>query len=408
MRVGVAGSGLRFALKKKDSGIACCSLTVRAGTRFEGEFPEGIAHFVEHTVFKGTELHPASWISSRLDRLGGELNAYTTKEEIVIYATVLARDLPKALDLILELASRPSFPKKEIEVERGVVIDEIQSAKDSPADEVYDAFESMLFGPHPLGRRILGTASSVRKTGREDLAAFVGRNFRPERMALSVVGPFSEGRMEEMALKAVEKFFPSSEVSAPGLYMPSATVETEFFEKTVSKRNHEVNAILGSSAPSLHEEKKRIAAILMSNILGGPASNSLLNAELREKHGWVYGVECSYTQYSDTGMMAVSFGCEKENLDRCLDGAKRIISGLREKPMGDRQIRQAKRQMLGQLAISSEGVEAQSLSFGKSLLAFGKVASDEENKALIEAVGAEDIRKAAEEIFRRPSILIYI
>lgn len=404
----MSGSGLRFAVKKKDSGVACCSLTVRAGTRFEEGFPEGIAHFVEHTVFKGTDLHRASWISSRLDRLGGELNAYTTKEEIVLYATVLARDLPKALDLILELASRPSFPEKEIEIERGVVIDEIQSAKDSPADEIYDTFESMLFGAHPLGRRILGTVSSVRKTGRRDLAGFVERNFRPEGMALSLVGPFSEGRMEDMALKAVGKYFPSSSPAVPLPSRPADALETALFEKTVSKRNHEVNAIIGSSAPSLYDGGKRMAAILMSNILGGPASNSLLNAELREKHGWVYGVECSYTQYSDTGMMAVSFGCERDNLDKCLEGTGRIISRLQDKPLSDKEIRQAKRQMLGQLAISSEGVEAQSLSIGKSLLAFGKVASDEENKALIEAVSAEDIRKAAEEIFRRPSTLVYI
>jgi len=408
MRTGVYGSGLRLAVRKKDSGVACCSLTVRAGTRFEDGFPEGIAHFVEHTVFKGTDLHRASWISSRLDRLGGELNAYTTKEEIVLYATVLARDLPKALDLILELASCPSFPQREVEVERGVVVDEIQSAKDSPADEIYDEFESLLFGSHPLGRRILGSKVSVKKARREDLVSFVERNFRPERMALSLVGPFSEGRMEEMAVKAVDKHFPSAVSVAPSLFIPSITVATEIFEKTVSKRNHEVNAILGATAPSLHEEKKRIAAILMSNILGGPASNSLLNAELREKHGWVYGVECSYTQYSDTGMMAVSFGCEKENLEKCLTGASKIIFELQSKALDEKKLRQAKRQLMGQLAISSESAEAQSLSIGKSLLSFGKVASDEENKALIEAVSAEDVRLAAEEIFRRPSTLVYL
>lgn len=410
MIVGKAECGLGYAVKRSGSSVGYCALSIRCGTRDEEGFHSGIAHFTEHTIFKGTEHKSASVINGYLDRLGGELNAYTTKEEIVFHATVLKEDMSKAAGLLFELATQATFPEKEIATERGVVIDEIQSYKDSPADEVYDRFEEALFAGHPLGGAILGTAASVKKITSQELRRFVKTHFTPDRMAFTVVADFDEARMEKALLKLIRRYFPCCSVdSSPDGVSPlktsaAPTPPRNHFDKTVDKRNHEVNAVIGGLAPSLYDSKDRITAVLLANILGGPASNSILNDILREKNGWVYGVECGYTQYRETGIMAISLGCDKENLDKCTKAIAKAIAGLQEKPLSDRKIKAARKQLLGQLAISSESGESQCLSMGKSLLAYGRVASDQENKAAIEAVTAEDIRAMAERIFNEENL----
>ena len=418
MIYGKTGCGMQYAVRKSGRAVAYCALSIRCGTRDENGFHSGTAHFTEHTIFRGTEHKSATVINNYLDRLGGDLNAFTTKEEIVIHATVLGEDLPKAASLLLELATCPSFPAKEIETEKGVVIDEIRSYKDSPADDVYDRFEELLFAGHPLGNPILGTAASVRKINSEELSSFVRKNFTPDRMALTMVAPQEEKLMEKLVFKLSGHFFPE-DGNAPAApkekegEAPKDSFErlpAKRFDKKVDKRNHEVNAVIGGLAPSLYEEKDRLTAALMANILGGPSSNSILNSELREKRGWVYGVECSYTQYSDRGIMVVSLGCEKENLDKCLEGVDKAIRSLKEKPLSDRKLRSCKKQLLGQLAISSENGETQCLSMGKSLLSFSRIATDEENKAAIESITAEDIRRIACSVFAedRISRLIFL
>ena len=438
MIVGKSECGLGYAVKRSGSSVGYCALSIRCGTRDEEGFHSGIAHFTEHTIFKGTEHKSASVINGYLDRFGGELNAYTTKEEIVFHATVLKEDLSKAAGLLFELVTQATFPEKEIATERGVVIDEIQSYKDSPADEVYDRFEEALFAGHPLGGAILGTAASVKKITSEELRRFVKTHFTPDRMAFTVVADFDEARMEKALMKLIRRYFPSdSVVAATGTSSENsatlgleggpqaersggvceadvfkgrsprsemAEVPRNHFDKTVDKRNHEVNAVIGGLAPSLYDSKDRITSVLLANILGGPASNSILNDVLREKNGWVYGVECGYTQYRETGIMAISLGCDKENLDKCTKAIAKAIAGLQEKPLSDRKLKAARKQLLGQLAISSESGESQCLSMGKSLLAYGRVASDQENKAAIEAVTAEDIRAMAERIFSEENL----
>lgn len=467
MKTGITPAGLRYAVRRSGGQVAYCALSIKGGTAAEKDLPAGIAHFVEHTVFKGTERHSASWISSRLDQLGGELNAYTAKEEIVLHATVLKEDLRTALDLLLELATCPSFPQKDIDIERGVVIDEIRSAKDVPPDELYDEFEERLFAGNPLSRRILGTAASLRKIKREHLLSYVRDNFRPERMALTVVTGDGEEKTAALVEKLAAKFFPvgsaasddscseipASVAAAAGAgpsgkgaadggcfdFSVSAGSETASadpvnagesgmqpaaldgicaeeavrcgrFDIVSDKRNHEANAILGGPAPSLYQRHGRIVAALLANILGGPGSNSLLNAYLRDCKGWVYAVECSYTQYARTGIMAVLLGCEKENLDNCLAAVRKVISEFCEKPMSETKLRKAKKQMLGQLEVASDNGEAQCLSMGKSLLSYGRVASSEETRAAIDAVTAEDLQEAARRIFSpdRISTLVYL
>ncbi|MBQ6175952.1 MAG: insulinase family protein [Bacteroidales bacterium] len=412
MRSGTAPCGLRYAVRRGGSAVGYCALSLRCGTRDEADFPNGIAHFAEHTIFRGTARKSAPVINSYLDRLGGELNAYTTKEEIVLHATVLKEDLGKAAGLLFELATEATFPDAEIETERGVVLDEIISYKDNPAEDVYDKFEGMLFEGHPLGLPILGTSASVRRIKPEDLRRFARTFFIPTRMAFTVVADLDEKVMEKRVLRLVEKLFgeeipsPAPPVRNDNAPAPGAAP----FNKTVDKRNHEVNAVIGNRAPSLYEPEDRITAAVLCNILGGPASNSLLNKVLREKNGWVYGVECTYTQYADSGIAAITFGCDKPNLERCLTALDKILARIREVPFSERTLKAYKKQLLGQLAISSDNGEAQCLSMGKSLLAWGRIDTSAEMRARIEAVTPVALQAMARRLFAPETLsrLIYL
>lgn len=402
MIVGTADCGLRYAVKRSCNAVGYCSLTIKCGTRYEGGFHSGIAHFTEHTLFKGTERKSARVISSYLDKLGGELNAFTTKEEIVLHSTVLKEDLGKAASLLLELATSPTFPEEEVSIEKGVVIDEINSYKDSPADDVYDKFEEALFEGHPLGRSILGTAASVKKITGKELKLFTKEHFVPANMALAIVADIDEKRMEENVLKLAGKVFTKVPM-AGGERVVTPIPLKPAFNRQVEKRNHEVNAVIGNFAPSLYDTEERFAAILMSNIIGGPASNSLLNSLLREKNGWVYGVESSYSQYTESGIMTISLGCERGNLEKCLDAIWKVIRKMQNEEYSSVKLKAAKKQFLGQLAISSDNGESQCLSMGKSLVSLGTIFTDRQNIEAIEAVTSEGIRNAALRIFNPES-----
>ncbi len=422
MITGKADCGLQYAVRRSGSAVGYCALSIKCGTRDEAGYHAGIAHFTEHTIFKGTERRSASVINSYLDRLGGELNAFTTKEEIVFHATVLKEDLRKAASLLFELATRPSFPEHEIQTEKGVVIDEIHSYKDSPSEDVYDKFEEMIFLGHPLSGNILGTPQSVKKISRDELLKFVKEKFQPCRMAFTVVADMDEARMEKGILKMVDKYFGGHESSCPilvsceersgapfgcGNYsIPAA----EQFCRTLNKRNHQANCVVGALAPSLYQDRERLATVLLCNILGGPATNSILNSVLREKNGWVYGVECGYVQFSDTGLVTITLGCDKANLEKCMKVMEKEICKLQAEPLSERKLKAAKKQLLGQLAISGDNGETQCLSMGKSLLAYGKINDSKENASLIEGITAGDLQEMAIKIFdpSKLSTLTYI
>ena len=409
---GKADCGLAYAVKRSGSAVAYCALSIKCGTRNEAGYHKGIAHFTEHTIFKGTAKRRASVINSYLERLGGELNAFTTKEEIVFHATVLKEDLVKAAGLLFELATSPTFPENEVETEKGVVIDEIHSYKDSPSEDIYDKFEEMIFEGHPLGTNILGTTASVKRISRDELLKFVKEQFTPDRMAFTIVADIEEAKMEKQILKMAEEVF--QDYSEPGSkddgQNPAGIPKAEPFEKRLNKRNHQANCIIGGLAPSLYQERERLATVLLCNILGGPATNSILNSVLREKHGWVYGVECSYTQFADTGLVAISLGCDKSNLEKCIKTVGNEIAKLQAEPLSERKLKAAKKQLLGQLAVSGDNGETQCLSMGKSLLAYGKITGGKETKALIDGITAEDVQEMARTIFNpdRISKLIYV
>ena len=411
--------GLQYAVRKSTSAVGYCALSIKCGTRDEAGFHGGIAHFLEHTIFKGTAKRKASAINSYLDKLGGELNAYTTKEEIVFHATVLKEDLGKAASLLFELATSPTFPEHEIEVEKGVVTDEIHSYKDSPSEDIFDKFEELLFAGHPLSGNILGTPASVKKITREELMKFVREKFIPCRMAFTIVADIDEKKLEKSVLKLADKFFHDyagtcasaaechAGIAPCGNYRVPGAIT---FDKTLNKRNHQANCIIGGLAPSLYQERERLATVLLCNILGGPANNSILNATLREKHGWVYSVECGYTQFADTGMVTISLGCDKSNIDKCVDTVYKELAKLQNELLSDRKLKAAKKQLLGQLAISSDNNENQCLSMGKALLAFGKIDSGKDNRTKVEGITAEDLQEVARSVFdiSKLSKLVYI
>ena len=407
---GKAECGLQYAVKKSGSSVAYCALSIKCGTRDELGYHSGLAHFVEHTLFKGTERRSASVINGYLDRLGGELNAFTTKEEIVFHATVLKEDLHKAASLLFELATSPTFPQHEIETEKGVVIDEIHSYKDSPSEDIFDKFEEMVFAGHPLSGNILGTVASVKKINRDELLKFVKEKFRPEKMAFSIVADIDEKKLEKEAQKLCKQHFADHPATKP--HSEPQKVEHTYtpFDKTLSKRNHQANCIIGGPAPSLYQERERLATVLLCNILGGPANNAILNSVLREKNGWVYGVECSYTQFADAGLVAISLGCDKSNLDKCVEAIYKEIRKLQATPLSDRKLKAAKKQLLGQIAISSDNGETQCLSMGKSLLAYGKISCGKETRELVEKISSADIQEMANTVFdiSKLSKLIYI
>ena len=407
---GRADCGLQYAVKKSGSSVAYCALSIKCGTRDEQGYHNGLAHFVEHTLFKGTDRRSASVINGYLDKLGGELNAFTTKEEIVFHATVLKEDLHKAASLLFELATSPTFPQNEIETEKGVVIDEIHSYKDSPAEDIYDKFEEMLFAGHPLSGNILGTVASVKKINRDELLKFVKEKFLPEKMAFSIVADIEEKKLEKEILKLCGRYFADVIKEETPNELHNAKHDYTPFDKTLNKRNHQANCIIGGPAPSLYQERERLATVLLCNILGGPANNAILNSVLREKNGWVYGVECSYTQFADAGMVAISLGCDKSNLDKCIEAVHKEIRKLQAEPLSDRKLKAAKKQLLGQLAISGDNGETQCLSMGKSLLAYGKINRTKETRELIENISAADIQEIACTVFdtTKLSKLIYI
>ena len=403
--------GLQFAFRRTRSQVAYSALAIQSGTRNEPEAHSGIAHMTEHMLFKGTARRTPQQISNRLEVLGGELNAYTAKEETVLYSTVLKEDTAKAVDLLFELAFTSTFPQKELDKERCVVIDEINMYKDSPSECIFEEFERLLFEPSPLARPILGTTRSLKTIDSAALHAYVRENFRPEKMCISIVGNLTPQRAEKIARQAAAKYIPAGYVPAERPARPVAPAQLPLppvFNKEVSKKNHQINCIVGTTAWSYYDER-RMELILLANLLGGPSANSRLNQQLREKNALVYTIDASYTQFADAGSFLIYFGCEKPNLERCLQLVHAELAQLRDKPLSDRALRVAKKQLLGQLAVSSDNGEAQALGMAKSMLVYGEVMPDEEVRRRIEAITADSLRQAAAEVLadNRLSTLIF-
>ncbi|MDE7355243.1 MAG: insulinase family protein [Rikenellaceae bacterium] len=397
-------NGIKCVLGRVRSAVLHCGLTIGAGTRDEADNEHGMAHFIEHLLFKGTAKRRAYHINSLLDNVGGELNAYTTKEETVVHATVLKGDYAKAADLIADVVFNSLFAERDIETERGVIIDEINSYKDSPSEAIYDDFEDMVFAGSSLGRNILGTRRSISRFRSDDLRRFVERHYTTDRMVFSVVGNVSSARFRQVAH---DKFgrLPArrSAVVRQGV-APYVTGNDK-----VSKGTYQSHFIMGGRSCSCLSHD-RTAVALMVNVLGGMSSGSRLNVALRERNGLCYSVEAGFASYCDTGVVTVCFGCDKENLCQCCDLAVSEIERMKNEPLTPRALAMAKKQLLGQIVIASENAESLMLSAGKSMLVYGQVESYEGLKARVDAVTADDICRCAATVFDQDNLssLTYI
>lgn len=394
--------GLQFKFKRSTSPVAYCALSIKSGTRREDQRFGGIAHLTEHMIFKGTRYKSAGCINSYIEKLGGELNAFTTKEEIVIHSTVLREDIARAIGLLVELAFAPKFSQKELEKEKVVVLDEIISYKDSPSDQIFDDFEEQLFEGTNLSMPVLGKTKTLKKIGVQELNSYVNEHFILGNMAFTVVADTDEEKVKGLLYKALKKYAPEAMeigAEAPNVEnVPPAMGQIKPFTRVVNRKGHQTHCIIGGQAYPYYDTR-RIPLILLINILGGPAANSRLNTILREKNALVYNVDAAYGQYSDTGIVTIYFGCDKQYYEKCVQLVEGELEKFRSTPMSERALKSAKKQLLGQMSISSDNSEAQCLSMGKSLLVFKEVISTSRMRVLIEGVTAQDIMEVAQDIF---------
>ncbi len=394
-------NGIRGIHRQVRGSVAHCALVIGAGSRDEHPDQHGLAHLTEHAFFKGTQRRRAWQINCRLENLGGELNAFTTKEETTIHATTLRGDFTKAAELIADIAFRSTFPEREIEREKEVIVDEINTYKDSPADMIYDTFEEMLFEDSELGHNILGRKAALMRYDGDAIRSFTARTHTTDRMVFSSIGNFSPKTAEATALR----YFGGQPATARGFERTLPPTGAPF-EKTVTKHTHQTHCIIGSRAYGI-EDPKRLPLALLVNLLGGPSANSLLNMEVREKHGLSYNIEASYTPYVDSGLVAIYFSSEHANETQCVELIERQLQRLRTVPLTARQLSMAKKQFIAQLAISSESNESYMLSAGKSLLVHSEMETMEQVYSKIRALTAEQLTETAEEIFAGMSRLTY-
>jgi len=391
-------NGIRLVHAFDSSYVGHCGIFINAGSRDENESETGIAHFIEHTLFKGTRKRKTYHILSRLDDVGGELNAYTTKEHTVVYASFLKEYFSRALELISDIVFNSTFPAKEIEKEKEVVIDEINSYKDSPSEQIYDDFEELLYKDQAIGKQILGSYDSVKAFSTESIQHFIENNYYTDQMVISVVGNISFTK----AQKLVTQFYGNIPQKLSSEGRRQKPVHTQF-SHTVEYDTHQAHCIIGSGAFSVYDKRKTTLSLL-SNLLGGQGLNARLNLSLREKHGIAYNIESNHVLYSDTGLFYVYFGTDKENLARSTRLINKEFQLIRDKKLGTLQLSKAKKQLIGQIGISAESNENQMLSIGKSMLLFGKVDPLALVYERINDITAESILEIANEILEKDKL----
>ncbi len=395
-------NGIRCIHKRVRSSVAHCALTVNAGSRDELAAEHGMAHLVEHSIFKGTEHRRAFHINSRLENLGGELNAYTTKEDTTVHATTLKTDFPKAAELIADIVFHSTFPEHEVEREKQVVIDEINTYRDIPQEMIYDRFEALMFPGAPLGRNILGSKQSVKKFNSTTVKKFISRTYTPDQMVFSAVGNISE----KVFVRTAERYFGGIPAARRGFERVAPPAYTPFEEIGPRNGNHQAHCIIGNRAYSL-DDPRRLPLALLVNILGGPAANSRLNTVLRERNGLSYNIEAGYSPLTDAGFAGVYFSCDKDKIDRCRELVNSELQRAMETPLTPRQLSMAKKQYIGQFSISMEGNEGYMLGAAKSFLVYNEIDSPQTIVRKINAITADEIMSVACDVFTNTSILVY-
>ena len=396
-------NGIRCIYQGRNSKIVHVGLMINAGARDESKDKEGLAHFIEHALFKGTKKRKSFHILNRLEAVGAELNAYTTKEETCIYASCLEVDIPRSLDLIKDIVFNSVFPEKELEKEKSVIIEEIQSYQDSPFEMVFDEFEERIFKNHSLGNNILGSRDSVNRLSRKDIFDFQKDHYFTNQMVISIVGGTSLKRTK----KLVEKFFEEIPARIGDIKREAPIIIPEFKER-VKLNTNQAHIILGNTAYSaMHPDKRTL--VLLNNILGGPTMNNRLSLSLREKKGLAYHTESHYTSYTDSGLISIYVGADQKNINKSIQLVKKELDLFKKKKLGSRQVNMAKKQIKGQIALGQESGSNVMLGLGKSLLLYDRVDTLKEVFDAIDNISSEAILETANEIFssKTNSELVY-
>ncbi len=387
-------NGIRLVHKQvANTKIIHCGFILDIGSRDETPQTQGIAHFWEHMAFKGTKKRKAFHIINRLESVGGELNAYTTKEKICFYASTLDRYFEQAIELLADITFDSIFPLSQIEKERKVILEEMAMYHDDPDDAIQDDFDKVVFGGHPLGMNILGTASSVKSFSRNDFKQFIAENINTGRIIFSSVGniPFKKVLKQANKYLNVIPTYKAERNRYPFLKAESQSLEV--------KRNiTQTLCAIGKTAYSI-KDKNRLPFFMLINLLGGPGMNSRLNLALREKYGFVYSVDANYSPYIDTGLFGIFFGTEPKQLSRCIKLVDKELKRLREIPLGVMQLHNAKEQLMGQLAMAEENYVGLMLMMGKSLLDIDKINSLDDIFKQIKNIKSIDLQNIANEMF---------
>ena len=396
-------NGLRIIHAPNQSAVAYCGFAIDAGTRDEAENEQGMAHFVEHLIFKGTQKRHAWHILNRMEHVGGDLNAYTNKEETVVYSAFLAEHFPRAVELLADIVFHSTFPQTEIDKEVEVIIDEIQSYEDSPCELIFDDFEELIFPHHPLGRNILGKPDLLHQFKSEDALRFTNRYYQPNNMIFFVQGNIDFKRVVKLVEKATADLSSNAstfERKRPEIYIPQTL--------TLHRDTHQAHVMIGSRGYDAHNEK-RTALYLLNNILGGPGMNSRLNVSLRERSGLVYNVEANLTSYTDTGVFCIYFGTEHKDVDRCIRLVKKELKKLCDKPLSPIQLAAAKKQIIGQIGVARDHAENTALGMAKTFLHYHKMDDPQDIFQRIEALTAKELWEVSNEMFAEENLssLIY-
>ena len=396
-------NGIRIVHKKTTGAVAHCGLIIKGGSRDEAEQEQGLAHFIEHVIFKETSKRKAYHILSRMEDVGGELNAFTTKEETCIYSSFMPEYYSRALELLSDITFNCIFPKKELEKEKIVVLDEINYYKDNPSELIFDEFEEQVFSNHSLGKNILGTPKHIQSFDKKMIEDFMHKNYLTHEIIISSVGNISMSKL----IKVIENHF--ANIPKKDLKREENTFSNyRKKEIEVERKGFQSHCILGTEAYGVNHPKKT-ALILLNNILGGPGMNSRLNLAIREKYGFTYSIESNYTSYSDTGIFSIYLASDNDKMIKSIKLAKRELIKFCEKPLGTLQLKKAKQQLIGQIAIGQESEVNLMLAMGKSMLLYNKVDTFEIVKNKIENVTSEELVNVANEVFNLDNLssLIY-
>ena len=392
-------NGVQIVHRKTSSPVVYVGIMVGAGTRHEQANENGMAHYIEHCVFKGTEHYTARQIINHIEGIGGEINAYTTKEETTFYAATLSNHFRTTLHLLADMVMRPTFNKKETDKEVTVILDEIESYNDSPSELIYDDFENMVFEGSSLAMPILGTKKTLRRISKSpDIALnWMQQHYRPERMVLFVQGNVTTKQVISAAERELGEVPHISSLSSHSSLssqssMPSATI------RTYKRHTHQTHIMLGSHAYPIGHEKQ-LTMYLLNNILGGGSMSSRLYLSLREKHGLVYNIDSQAVPLSDTGYWNIYLACEPQHKDQCLELCHKELKQLRDTRLTSAQLQRALRQLEGQMAISAENQENNALAMAKQMLYHHHAPAWQEVFAKVKEISAEQLQDVANEVF---------